>query len=63
MVGCAGRSDNDYRGHSRIGGAVPGVIRRGEHWRKPEKSARIVPVNFERRVFAETQITAYRLAA
>jgi len=54
---------NDYRGHATLGGAVPSVIHRGEQWSKPEKSAKILPLNFERRVFAETQITAYRLAA
>ena len=54
---------NDYRGHATLGGALPAVIYRGEQWSKPEKSAKTLPLNFERRVFAETQITAYRLAA
>ena len=54
---------NEYRGHARLGGALPAVIYRGEQWSKPEKSAKTLPLNFERRVFAETQITAYRLAA
>jgi len=40
-----------------------GVIHRGEQWTKPEKSAKTLPPNIERRFFADTQITAYRLAA
>ena len=61
--GCAWRSDNEYRGHSRIGSAVPVVIHRGEAWRKPEKSAKTVPINFEHRFFPDTRTTTYRLAA
>jgi transposase InsO family protein len=54
---------NEYRGHATLGGAVPSVIHRGEQWAKPEKSAKALPPNIERRVFPDTQITAYRLAA
>jgi transposase InsO family protein len=54
---------NEYRGHATLGGAVPAVIHRGEQWAKPAKSAKTVPATIERRVFADTQITAYRLAA
>ena len=54
---------NEYRGHTTLGGAVPSVIHRGEQWTKPEKSAKALPPNIERRVFADTRITAYRLAA
>ena len=54
---------NEYRGHTTLGGALPSVIHRGEQWTKPEKSAKTLPTNFERRVFADTGITAYRLAA
>jgi hypothetical protein len=35
---------------------------RGERWDQPEKSAKTLPTNLQRRVFADTQITAYRLA-
>jgi len=49
--------------HCPVYGRLPAVIHRGGHWTKPEKSAKTLPLNFERRVFAETQITAYRLAA
>ena len=54
---------NDYRGHTTLGGAIPAVMYRGGRWDKPEKSARTLPTNLERRVFPDTQITAYRLAA
>jgi len=39
------------------------MIHRGEQWDKPVKSANTLPGGIERRVFADTQITAYRLAA
>ena len=35
----------------------------GEQWDKPEKSAKTLPADFERRFFPDTCITAYRLAA
>ncbi|UCC68497.1 MAG: transposase [Armatimonadota bacterium] len=54
---------NEYRGHARLGGAIPSVIYRGEHWTKPEKSAKALPPNIERHFFPDTRITAYRLAA
>ena len=54
---------NEYHGHTTLGGAVPSLIHRGEQWTKPEKSAKTLPPNIERRFFADTQITAYRLAA
>lgn len=54
---------NEYRGHARLGGAVPAVVHRGGQWSRPETSAKTVPDCIERRVFADTQITAYRLAA
>jgi len=54
---------NEYRGHATLGGAIPSVIHRGEHWTKPEKSAKTLPSNVERRFFPDTRITAYRLAA
>jgi len=54
---------NEYRGHATLGGAVPVVIHRGEQWSRPEKSAKTLPGNIAHRVFADTRITAYRLAA
>jgi len=54
---------NEYRGHATLGGAAPSVIHRGEQWTRPEKSAKTLPADVERRVFADTWITAYRLAA
>jgi len=54
---------NEYRGHATLGGALPAVIHRGEQWSRPPKSAKALPADVERRVFADTRITAYRLAA
>jgi len=54
---------NDYRGHATLGGASPAAIYRGEQWSRPEKSAKALPTRIERHVFADTGITAYRLAA
>jgi len=54
---------NEFRGHATLSGAIPSTIHRGEQWTKPEKSAKTLPSNIERRVFPETSITAYRLAA
>ncbi len=54
---------NEYRGHTTLGGAAPSLIHRGGQWTKPEKSAKTLPPNIERRFFPDTQITAYRLAA
>ena len=54
---------NEYRGHAKLGGALPSLIHRGEQWTKPGKSAKVIPANIERRFFADTQVTAYRLAA
>ena len=54
---------NEYRGHATLGGAVPSVIHRGGEWTRPAKSAKALPPTVERRVFIDTRITAYRLAA
>lgn len=54
---------NIYRGHTTVGGAVPEVTHRGEQWNKLEKSAKTSLATIERRVFADTAIIAYRLAA
>jgi transposase InsO family protein len=54
---------NQYRGHATLGGALPSVIHRGEEWTKPAKFEKALPADVERRVFSDTRITAYRLAA
>ncbi len=54
---------NNYRGHMTLGGAMPRAIHRGEHWQKPEHSAKVLPQCIQRRVFSDVRITAYRLAA
>jgi hypothetical protein len=45
---------NEHRGHARLGGARPVVVYRGEQ---------TLPITLERRIFADTKTTAYRLAA
>jgi transposase InsO family protein len=54
---------NAYRGHTTLGGVLPAVIHSGGQWSKPDKSAKMLLATVERRVFADTGITAYRLAA
>jgi transposase InsO family protein len=54
---------NEYRGHAKLGGALPSVIHRGEQWTKPSKSAKALPGSIGQRFFPDTRITAYRLAA
>ncbi len=54
---------NDYRGHMRLGGARPSVIHRGERWERPDRLAKALPRNIQRRFFPGVRITAYRLAA
>ena len=53
---------NQYRGHTTLGGALPALIHRGEQRSGPRKSAKRLPANVERRIFADTGITACRLA-
>jgi len=54
---------NEYRGHMTLEGAVPDVVHSGQHWQRPERSAKALPVRMERRHFAEVKVTAFRLAA
>ena len=54
---------NRYRGHMTLGGAVPEVIRRGDHWQRPALCAKRVSASIERRFFLDTRTTAYRLPA
>jgi putative transposase len=54
---------NEYRGHTTLDGGIPAVIHRGEQWTRPARSAKTLPPNIGRRIFSDTQITAYRLAA
>jgi len=39
------------------------VIHRGEQWTRSKKSSKSVPTKLKRRIFADTQLTAYRLDA
>ena len=54
---------NEYRGHMTLKGAVPDAVHTGQHWQRPERSAKALPVRMERRHFAEVRVTAFRLAA
>lgn len=54
---------NAYRGHMTLGGAPPIVVHQGQQWQKPERSAKVLPLAIERRVFKDTRVTAYRLFA
>ena len=54
---------NEYRGHMTLEGAVPNAVHTGQHWQRPERSAKTLPVRMERRYFAEVRVTAFRLAA
>ena len=54
---------NSYRGHTTLGGAPPGLVYRGERSNRPPKTAKTLSFAIERRVFADTRVTAYRLAA
>jgi putative transposase len=54
---------NDYRGHMRLGGAMPSAVHRGERWERPDRSAKALPQNIQRRFFPDVRITGYRLAA
>ena len=54
---------NRYRGHMTLGGAVPEIVHRGDHWQRPALSAKRVSGSIECRFFPDTRTTAYRLAA
>ena len=54
---------NQYRGHMTLDGATPASIHRGQHWRKPDRLAKVLSGTIERRFFPDTRTTAYRMAA
>jgi transposase InsO family protein len=54
---------NGWRGHSTIGGAAPSLIHRGEVWQRLDRSAKTLLGTVERRLFPDTRVTAFRLAA
>jgi len=53
---------NRWRAHSTVGGAVPDLIHVGGEWRAPERTAKRIPSNIERRFFSTARVTAFRLA-
>ncbi len=54
---------NSWRPHSTLKGAVPDLIHAGQEWSAPARTAKTVPANIERRLFPETRVTGFRLAA
>jgi len=54
---------NNWRGHTKLEGAMPAVIYLNRHWNKPEKTSKQITGQMEERFFQETRTTAFRLAA
>jgi len=54
---------NEYRAHMTLGGAIPESVHQGESWYRPDRAAKVLPTCIERRIFADTKVTAFRLAA
>jgi len=54
---------NAWRPHSTLKGAVPDLIHAGQQWSAQARTAKTVPANIERRLFPETRVTGFRLAA
>ena len=46
-----------------LGGALPAIIHRREGWEKPEPLRKQIRGAIEQRTFADTRVTAFRLAA
>ena len=46
-----------------MGGAPPAMVHRGEEWAKPAYSAKQLAGKIEQGTFADTSVTAFRLAA
>jgi len=55
--------DTDRRPHMALAGAVPELIHAGQHWQKLPRTAKAIPARIERRLFPDTRVTAFRLAA
>jgi len=58
-----GLYQNAYRAHMTLGGALPVTLYQGDEWHKPQRSAKALPGNIERRLFRDVNVTTYRLAA
>jgi transposase InsO family protein len=54
---------NCWRPHTTLNGAVPELIHTGQQWSPPPRTAKTLPAHIERRLFPETRITGFRLAA
>jgi len=54
---------NAWRPHTTLAGAVPDLVHAGKTWQAPARTAKTVPASIERRLFPETRVTGFRLAA
>jgi len=52
---------NEWRPHMTLDGARPDDVYSGDEFRRPDRDAKKVPWNIERRVFRATRVTGYRL--
>jgi transposase InsO family protein len=53
---------NGWRGHMTLGGALPCTIYQGYAWRRPDRTSKTLSGPIERRLFADTRVTAFRLS-
>jgi len=54
---------NGYLPRMTLGGAIPESVHTGQHWQRPERSAKTVLGPIERGHFPGVTITAFRAAA
>ena len=52
---------DNWRPHMSLDGQRPGDIYTGRPVEKPERTAKVVPFDIERKVFPEQRLTGYRL--
>ena len=52
---------NSWRAHSTLDGALPALVHAGQHWQRPQRTAKRVPTHLERRLFSTARVTAFRL--
>lgn len=54
---------NEWRPHTRSGGATPEMVYSLKKWRKPDKDDKTVPRNIQTKLFHETGIVGFKIAA
>lgn len=54
---------NGWRPHSTLKGALPDLIHAGQQWSVLPRTAKVVPMWIKPRLFPETRVTGFRLAA